>query len=551
MVKPEIWPVDAHIKVFKDTEPENPRDLMLEGVKNEYIPGQFAIRSEEPIEITIETETLTHLDTGFQIPIQWNFVGFVPIRTNTPGQRRCDDRDTPLEDLIRKAPCEIPDPLLEVSTIPLKADVTQPVWLTIFVPKDAPAGAYKGRVEVKGETESLGGLDVRLEVYPVTLPDERHLKITNWFGDHSGLDDIDRFHKVVMWSEDFWRIIRAYARNMAEHRQNVIPTDLKGGFSDRRLIRVFQGEGDKLRFDFERFDRWVETFMSEGVKDYIEGAHIALHAWQEADWHLPEYTILNSDGTIARIVPEQDALSPESQAFLSQYLPALQKHLEEKGWVDIYLQHVGDEPTPRDVEKWKKLSELVRKLAPKLKIIDAIQTTEAVGYIDIWVPILHVFDQNMSFFEERKKAGDEVWFYTCCAPTGKYPNRFLDFSLVKVRIIHWMNFKYETAGFLHWGYNAWTKNPFRDTEPGGLPPGDAFIVYPGRNGPLNSIRWEMVREGIEDYELLWLLSQKHEGKEEAMNICNSLIRGITDYEKDPKKLEDARRRIIKAIIEKS
>ena len=34
------------------------------------------------------------------------------------------------------------------------------------------------------------------------------------------------------------------------------------------------------------------------------------------------------------------------------------------------------------------------------------------------------------------------------------------------------------------------------------PSGDMFFVYPGPSGPLDSIRWELMRQGIQDYEAL-------------------------------------------------
>ena len=35
-----------------------------------------------------------------------------------------------------------------------------------------------------------------------------------------------------------------------------------------------------------------------------------------------------------------------------------------------------------------------------------------------------------------------------------------------------------------------------------LPAGDTHVIYPGKNGPLSSLRFEAHRKGIEDYELL-------------------------------------------------
>lgn len=60
-------------------------------------------------------------------------------------------------------------------------------------------------------------------------------------------------------------------------------------------------------------------------------------------------------------------------------------------------------------------------------------------------------------------------------------------------------------GFLRWSYNDWTDDPFTSPEWSTWPTGDIFFVYPGDKGPVSSLRWEQLREGIYDYELAMLL----------------------------------------------
>ncbi|HOW19390.1 MAG TPA: DUF4091 domain-containing protein, partial [Phycisphaerae bacterium] len=116
---------------------------------------------------------------------------------------------------------------------------------------------------------------------------------------------------------------------------------------------------------------------------------------------------------------------------------------------------------------------------------------------------------------QRQQAGDELWFYTCLGPQGEYANRFIEQPLIKTRLLHWINFKYGATGYLHWGYNHWgNHDPYRQLAipwDGGaqhLPAGDAWIVYPGKEGPLDSIRFEAMRDGIVDYELLSRLAER-------------------------------------------
>jgi hypothetical protein len=97
------------------------------------------------------------------------------------------------------------------------------------------------------------------------------------------------------------------------------------------------------------------------------------------------------------------------------------------------------------------------------------------------VPVLGSFDDIVPRLRRHQQSGGEVWFYTCLFPRGKYANRFIDFSLLKVRLLQWVNFRYGLTGFLHWGGNYWSPDPIHETGPplgsgpdSMLPPGDAL-----------------------------------------------------------------------------
>ena len=84
---------------------------------------------------------------------------------------------------------------------------------------------------------------------------------------------------------------------------------------------------------------------------------------------------------------------------------------------------------------------------------------------------------------------------------------------------------------------------------------DGFLLYPGVNGPLPSIRLKLVRDGLEDYEYLQLLyavlRQAREGKirltkaqiaqlESLGAINDSLVKDATDYDRTGKQLMQLR-----------
>ncbi len=522
-----VWASDPLVKIFKDTKPalNEKNSLYVEAVRNEYAAAQFAITVEKGNpKIHLKTELLEG-PYGFKIDFSTNFIGYVPVYRNTP--------NTPAEELVRSAPCDFPDPLLDVVSVRLKAGETQPVWVTIFIPPEAPPGNYTGKIHVISEKMNAS-MQITLRVYPVTLTSKRTLWLTNWFN----AEGLASYHGAKPWSEEHWELIRSYARFISKYRQNVIITPLL------QLVRFVETPTGTIECDFSNFDRWVRLFIEEGVIGRIEGGHLAYRKeWEAKDFYSYEVAVYRANGVEAYKIPSVSVSSREYYQFLSIFLPQLQMHLEEKGWINIYMQHLTDEPIPVNSESYRVFASYVKELAPKIKIIEANQATEElVGALDVWVPLLNQFDENQDFYSQRKTAGEEVWFYTCLAPTGKYPNRFIDYPLIKVRILHWINFKYNLSGYLHWGLNYWREDPFKNVEPSNLPPGDAFIIYPGKEGPLSSIRFEVLRLGIQDYELLKMLEEQNPIK--ARDLANSVVKTITEYEKDSSKFSEVRRQLM-------
>ena len=527
-----LWPADPLVKIFRDTQPpDRPgRAASLESARNEFESAQVAITAKSALrDVSLEMGSLKHATSDFEIAnVKANFVGFVPVKKNTP--------DTPPEELVCTAPCDAPDPLLEDESAEIAAGQTQPVWLTVFTPVDAPVGDYSGELKV-ATSAGDASVEIRLKVHPPVVPEERNLWLTNWVN-HG---NIAKSHNVDPWSAEYWLLLEAYARNMASHRQNVIITPVV------QLTKITEAAGGTLRFDFADFDRWVDIFIQAGVIGLIEGGHLGGRSgnW-DSPFHLHGHTVLKGDGTEAYKQPSAAVDSAECQKFLSQFLPALQDHLDEKGWTQKYVQHLADEPSKANLESFRQLAGLVKEFAPKLRRLDANTNTELVGSLDSWVPLLHAFEKAEEFYAQRQAVGEEVWFYTCLEPRGEYPNRFIDFPLLDVRLLHWINFKHRITGYLHWGYNFWSGDPFTDTQPphgsGVLPSGDMCIVYPGESGPLDSIRFEALRDGVEDFELLRLLAEKDE--EKAMEICSTMVRSITDCEKDPARFRRARSRLL-------
>ncbi|MEO6434192.1 MAG: glycoside hydrolase domain-containing protein, partial [Tepidisphaeraceae bacterium] len=462
--------------------------------RGEHATFQIVVRSTEPLTKlrcvvrTLSTDGASRRTIGGAVV---RFVGYVPVDLPIPN---------PPSDQLRKPPADFPDPLLEQNEIDVKPNDAQPIWITIKVPLTAAAGSYRGEVKLLaliGRETVSATIPLVLNVYEATI-DKSRLLVTNWFQMSRGIEPFPKKE-----TPDYWELLRRYARDMAEHRQNV-------SRAAPLLLTDYSGPNNRLRFNFDRFDRWVTIFLSAGIDARIEGQQFG---FRKGEWDSPfvvSIYMMTDNKPVERRV---DATSTEAIAFYSQFLPALRDHLRRRGWLAKYLQHLADEPIDANAASYRQIGDLVRKFAPEMKTLDAAYTTQLTGAVNIWVPHLDKFQQSYAFFQERKKAGDEVWFYTCVAAQGEYANRFIEQPLLKTRLLHWINFRYGATGYLHWGYNYWTKDPFTDTvdeRPGLLlPAGESWIVYPGKDGVIDSIRFEAMRDGIADYEVFAQLAQRN------------------------------------------
>lgn len=214
------------------------------------------------------------------------------------------------------------------------------------------------------------------------------------------------------------------------------------------------------------------------------------------------------------------ALSEVGYEYARAFFTQLYAFLKKNGWTDIFTAHVGDEPQKTCAPEYRILSGCVRKWMPGVKIMEACETPNLDGAVDIWVPKSDRYLTYKDEFDRKMARGeDEFWFYTCMFPDGHHLNRLLDQELIRTRYLHWANYIYGFTRYLHWGLNMYENLNGNGIFTGAcdhpdgiriqiLPAGDTHIVYPKGKQVLRSVRLEMMRAGCEDYELLKLIEQK-------------------------------------------
>ncbi|MCP5525256.1 MAG: DUF4091 domain-containing protein [Verrucomicrobiales bacterium] len=526
-----VWWCESGWKVSRDGRPpetdEAVTPVRVSAARGEWEAAQVCVASYEAQDLTAaEASRFTRADgLASGIRVQINELAYVRVETPTDGTCVADFH---------------PDPLPALN-LPLKLAPhrNQPLWLTFHIPRATPAGDYTGKLtlHIVGKTDrQVIAIPLAVHVYDFELPRETHLRSALGLGTH----EINRYHQLTR-REDQIAVFEQYLRNFAEHR--ISPYS----FFDYAPIQVsFEGEGadKRARVDFAEFDRWAERWL-----DGKRPLNPALSAGgDEADGGSPFNTFRlplrgMGGGTFhSRHLGELEGFqegTPEHARLFKDYLGQVEAHLREKGWLDEAFTYWFDEPDPKDYEFVVAGQDRIKAAAPGLQRMLTEQPEPALmGHVDIWCGLTPEWTPEE--VRARRDAGEEVWWYICTGPKAPYVTEFIDHPGTELRLWPWQSWQYGVTGILVWATIYWTsplaypdslQDPWEDPmswvsgygrpvgtrSPWGN--GDGRFLYPPRrdpntatepclDAPISSIRWENLRDGMEDYEYFWLLDQE-------------------------------------------
>ena len=499
------WAVNALVKIFPDDPaPTLPAAARIAAARNEYEPLQLALRSSVALPgLEIAVDAPRNGRGGTLDEFEGAVVGYVPIdhasgyyQSSSPAWQRRYPLSQGQSD---GWPGWWPDPLLPTRRLDLQANRTQPIWITIRVPGNAIPGDYRGAVRVTGASGILKTIPFTVHVYNFTLPEERHLaavydvRSNDWWGTpeqvRPGLDEF-----------------------MSEHRLS------PDGIYPGPVITYANG---RVTADFTAFDAAAEHYFNDlkMPHTYTPGLFYLF------GWGMPPGPFAGEapyPGTYPYADADPSRLRPEYKAAYQACLSAYWEHMKAKGWAEKVVMYLSDEPfarEPRIIAQLRALADMVHEVDPAIPIY--VSTWQYVpewdGYIDIW-GLGHYGGVSPEQLEQLRAKGDRIRYTTDGQMCIDAP------YLAVERLLPYYCEKYGVEGYEFWGFNwlmdydpyefGWFPYLLQTDRPGNsywvrYPNGDGFLAYPGgpvgHEGPVASLRAEQAREGMEDYEYLWLL----------------------------------------------
>jgi len=398
----------------------------------------------------------------------------------------------------------------DFNRLPMISGQWQSIWFDVEVPIDAKSGNYSITVKIENESgEILGDSSTELDVIGAALP-SLDIPYTRWF--HT--DCLATYYGVEVFSERHWEIIENFLAYAIKHGQNMVltpihtpPLDTEVG-GERPTVQLVDVsvENNQYTFLFDKLDKWVAMCKRLGIK-YYEIAHLFTQWGAKSSPKI----MGTKDGVYTRLFGwETEATGAAYANYLSQMLPALTGRLKELDVANQAIFHISDEPEIGHMESYSAARKLVEPHLKGFKIIDAL--SDYVFYEKGALPIPIASNDHIDSFIEGEVP--ELWCYYCVAQSYSVANQFFMLPSFRSRILGIQLYKYDIAGFLHWGYNFYYSaysvhpiNPFFETDcDGAFTSGDAFIVYPGADGyPLGSIRLMVFQEALSDFRALRLL----------------------------------------------
>jgi hypothetical protein len=519
-----IWWAEADWKISRDRIPPDSKTfkpIKISAPKNDVESFQFVIRpNNKPIQKLSGIVTDLKNSGGAIIPkeqVEILYAYYHYVHTKTDG--------TGIIDFFPDALPPLDKP------IDIEPNQNQPIWVNVKIPPDAASGEYSGSLRFQSEDGTFDAeIPFTVDVWNFSLPKENHLETAYGFNPWQAA----QYHNAKT-DEDRRRVTEMYWQCFSEHRISVYTPTPFDGIGVKWLPKE---NPPRCELDFTQFDTEMSRVLD---KFHFTNFNVGVPGLGGGTFH---------DRTLPSIEGFGEE-TPEYKALLADYLGQLQNHLEEKGWLKKAYVYWFDEPAPKDYEfvangvaKLEKYSPKLARMITEQPTAEFIETLKKAGTsINIWSPCspaLNTFETGVS--QKLLEEGARFWWYVCTVPKAPFCTLFIDHPATELRIWHWQTWQRKITGTLIWESTYWHsgtafpnsfQNPYLDpmgyvsgysTPPGTKlmwGNGEGRFIYPPLSAavpelndgkpnfekPVSSIRWEMIREGVEDYEMFYLLRE--------------------------------------------
>jgi hypothetical protein len=447
-----------------------------------------------------------------------------------------------------------PDPLLPNRPFDVAPGETQPVWVTVYAPPGTAPGKYEGALQVDFGNGVERAAPYHVRVFPVDLPALQHFRNAAFMPP----GNLSAHYKPAggMNSPEFFQLYKRWVRKAFS--QHLGPTfDMMMGWNQesfrspttsgplgptkemalgrKNTHLVWPVLGNSGSYDFHLTDELAAIGREYGMRQFSIAIFNREETWEQH--------------------------SEAMKAAMADYLKAYASHLRGLGLLDDAYVYNVDEPPEEQWDTVRNNYLFVKSVEPDLKTWLCLNQPKAVRDLQRYTDILDVYIRQYKSSEvaQHLRPGKQLIWAVCVWP-HEHPNLFIEYPGEDARAIGWLTYRYGISGFEYWGLNQWGRNTghrdWANFRSGGtrtswratkFPWGDGWLLYPGDRGePLSSVRFENLRDGFEDAEMLNVLANRGK-KKEADVLVASLAPDIESYSVDPAKFQAAHLRLLQLL----
>jgi len=553
-----LWTAPPSRRVFKDdTVPdESGSGVRVYAAQNEFEPFQIVVQPTSSAGVVVDIS-----DFGAGISTEIYQVKYVPVSQVT-------------DNLGRTGP--YPDPLWPLaggSTVSLTGGENTSFWFSVSVSAATTAGEYTATV-------SIGAISipVTLHVFNFSIPEELHVKSQMNFSHNTILDK----YGVSGTGEEYWMYVDAMKQYFIDHRLTPKSVLWSGGLTS---------SGGAPYIDYDCVSTLSDPHGIWGFEEpaarYLDGTGLMSGRFDQqfnGSIGFPSFmaiTFKNNDASAdqrpssfcgqTRSTADWYAADNPNSSYNQkwfQYISTIEGYLNSHDYLDKAYYYFANEPQDQadyDAVAW--YSRYLKQAAPGLKLMVSENPREEIynnanyvadGQIDIWLPVLNEYDPAISHARE-KDHGEESWIYFLHGTRPPYFNPItLDHPGIESKFTGWFLWKFRIRGLAYYSLNNWSQNPWTDPLNDNHN-GDLFMLYPpsetnstityGSNMHrfVPSIRFELMRDGLEDYEYLYILNNSNMPEIDQVNNADlqvdKIITGLTSYTRDDEFMYNLRRLI--------
>ncbi|MFW9848090.1 MAG: glycoside hydrolase domain-containing protein [Candidatus Thorarchaeota archaeon] len=536
----DVWFEGPMVRLERNAELKNQTTYHLYAARGEYEPFQIIVkplnRSVTDVHVTIsDFHSEEHIISSDNIELFYEYYISVETPSNfgTPyPPREYPDALIPFYNPVTGE--DIIDAQYDGYPFDIENNTCQPIWVDVFIPRNAYADSYEAKITVNATDQILGtvshSFNVSLTVWDFDLPYKPALE-TAFYLSHGPLWD---FYDIEHESDvdAAWRSLHTtYKKEILRHK--ITPRGISY-YMPQPLENGTPNWADGAYYEFENELRfWIEEMNATTVDFYY----------------------------IPYLDPFLNTSGPDRNRTIN-YVKGIYDLMKANDWEDLLFIHMYDEPNDADeYQTVRDYADVFQEVDESLRCLVTEQMTpqdpswgSLIGSVNLWCPIWGSFSETE--VQARQEAGEEVWMY------GSF---LIDYPITTHRKCFWTAEHFGLTGYLHGGLTTWSDvedyDPWTDTASqlgshGAVYNKDGDFLYPGLQAgleelPVVSIRLKIIREGIEDFDYFRIL--KGLGKEE---ICNSIVDSISDgwYDQNgwltnPENLMLERRNLADTIID--